>query len=1068
MKLQTKARIPIAALGVAALCAGGLGAFATAAHAAPAPIGLNSGGTSPAVANVGTATVAAANAAYALKITDASIAGMAAGLVTAPTGGALAVHKAASNAPASTSFTTLSGTGAGADEVQTATITGGPTGGTFTLTYSGQTTSAIAYNATAAAVQGDLEALSNLAPGDVTVTGSAGGPYTLTFGGALAKTDVAALTASGASLTGGTAPSVAITTPTQGSAAAAVTLGAVVNTDYVYVTGTVPGAYTFRLFQDTNANLVHDVADERATDLITLTVYDAGGTGTTVSASDDVAPVVAASTPVNVGRSIKVGLTYSKPLSLSDARGSGVATGLAGRLAALTFVDAVPANGLTGIIAQANEPASYSTTDQTITYTVGTPSTAGTLGVRADLKSAAGAPENVSFGSKSIVVATNNVTDLALEATEVDGKVEGTGSTVAAKAGTETVTYTATAINDQGNGNAADDTPVSGATVYFTLAGDNVADLTTDGTAVPGETHVFTATTNASGVATLKVTSSATADTDAYTVDADSNGVDNGADLTVTYAAAAAAGIEVANTVAELTPEASATSVAIKGRLIDQFGAAFTPSSSQPQQVTVQVPDGVTAGFATITEGAFSYTYTPTTPPAAGDSVTFDFLYGGLADGATEDGTIRFASTAAATAITLTTPAEGATAVTLQDNTAPNAAQVNGGTPPFGNSTGAVTGTVYGEGNTLLAYKAVTLAGDDGVYFSTSATPSAANELVKTLDVVTDASGVISGAFVFFTESGEATVTAKSGSVTASATVTTLEPAGNQGYRISVNDVTSSPGSTVIVTGAVRDVFGNPVPNAPVDLSTGASTIGALGDPTLSTNADGIFSTTFVSGSNQSGEVELTATLAGQTANAVPDPAFALAGIELEDGQYTDAGTITVAEVKIEFQATGKLVGGGDAEVSGSFRPNITVEIFAKPSGAESYQQIDSLEADAEGEFGASYPIKKTTRFLAKASGMSSKVATTEVWSKVTLTAKSTSKGRATLAANGAPSAKGTLTFYRSVAGKDPILRTMTSNASGNGTVTVKLPKGERKVYVIFKAPGTGAGTSKSVAVQVK
>lgn len=79
------------------------------------------------------------------------------------------------------------------DEVQTVTLTDA-TGGSFTLTYSGQTTAAIAYNATGATVQTRLRALSNLTPAKVTVTGSAGGPYTVTFVDALAKTDVAMIT----------------------------------------------------------------------------------------------------------------------------------------------------------------------------------------------------------------------------------------------------------------------------------------------------------------------------------------------------------------------------------------------------------------------------------------------------------------------------------------------------------------------------------------------------------------------------------------------------------------------------------------------------------------------------------------------------------------------------------------------------------------------------------------------------------------------------------------------------------------------------------------------------------
>ncbi|WP_346100561.1 hypothetical protein [Streptomyces olivaceiscleroticus] len=101
------------------------------------------------------------------------------------------------------------------NEVQTVTITGGPTGGTFTLTFSGQTTAAIAYNATPAAVQTALEALSNVNPGDITVTGTAGGPYTLTFGGQYLGSDVAQASATG-SFTGGTSPAVAVTTTTAG------------------------------------------------------------------------------------------------------------------------------------------------------------------------------------------------------------------------------------------------------------------------------------------------------------------------------------------------------------------------------------------------------------------------------------------------------------------------------------------------------------------------------------------------------------------------------------------------------------------------------------------------------------------------------------------------------------------------------------------------------------------------------------------------------------------------------------------------------------------------------------
>ncbi|MFE0207002.1 hypothetical protein [Streptomyces sp. NPDC058985] len=108
-------------------------------------------------------------------------------------------------------------------EVQTVTITGGPTGGTYTLTFSGQTTAGIPYNATAAQVKTALEALSNINVGDVAVSGGPhpGTAMSVTFGGQYLSDDVAQMTASAASLTGGTSPAVNIATATAGGGASA-------------------------------------------------------------------------------------------------------------------------------------------------------------------------------------------------------------------------------------------------------------------------------------------------------------------------------------------------------------------------------------------------------------------------------------------------------------------------------------------------------------------------------------------------------------------------------------------------------------------------------------------------------------------------------------------------------------------------------------------------------------------------------------------------------------------------------------------------------------------------------
>lgn len=87
------------------------------------------------------------------------------------------------------------------DLVQTVTVNGTPTGGTFTLSVAGGTTGAIAYNAAAATIQ---TAVNAILPSGVTVAVTGTGPFTLTF-----SVGPGPVTAK-ASLTGGTNPSVAV------------------------------------------------------------------------------------------------------------------------------------------------------------------------------------------------------------------------------------------------------------------------------------------------------------------------------------------------------------------------------------------------------------------------------------------------------------------------------------------------------------------------------------------------------------------------------------------------------------------------------------------------------------------------------------------------------------------------------------------------------------------------------------------------------------------------------------------------------------------------------------------
>jgi hypothetical protein len=104
----------------------------------------------------------------------------------------------------------------GTSGVQTVTISGGVTGGTFPLTYGGFTASGIPWNATAAVVQTALQGLTSVGANNALVTGVAGGPWTVSFVGALALQPIVAMTTSAASLTGGT-PAIAVATVDAGS-----------------------------------------------------------------------------------------------------------------------------------------------------------------------------------------------------------------------------------------------------------------------------------------------------------------------------------------------------------------------------------------------------------------------------------------------------------------------------------------------------------------------------------------------------------------------------------------------------------------------------------------------------------------------------------------------------------------------------------------------------------------------------------------------------------------------------------------------------------------------------------
>lgn len=121
------------------------------------------------------------------------------------------VLKDSVNGPTSVTFNVRKWSGQ--DELAQIAIQGA-TGGTFTITVGANTTSPLAYDAAAATVQTAVQALASVGAGNCTVVKNTVPVgvliYNLSFGGALAGTNVVATSANGASLTG-PAPVVTVT-----------------------------------------------------------------------------------------------------------------------------------------------------------------------------------------------------------------------------------------------------------------------------------------------------------------------------------------------------------------------------------------------------------------------------------------------------------------------------------------------------------------------------------------------------------------------------------------------------------------------------------------------------------------------------------------------------------------------------------------------------------------------------------------------------------------------------------------------------------------------------------------
>jgi autotransporter-associated beta strand protein len=186
----------------------GLSASPTTTTASVLQADLTNAATFPAI-GPGNVSVALSGSTYTLTFTGSLAGQFLAPIVATGANGTTGAVAITVDGSQGTTVTTT-------PEVQQVTVTGGS--GTFSLGFNGQSTpssgqKALAFNATAGAVQTALNALSTIGGvgGSVTVTSPSTGTYIITFGGSLTGLDQLQMTAAGS---GGAAASV--TTLTNG------------------------------------------------------------------------------------------------------------------------------------------------------------------------------------------------------------------------------------------------------------------------------------------------------------------------------------------------------------------------------------------------------------------------------------------------------------------------------------------------------------------------------------------------------------------------------------------------------------------------------------------------------------------------------------------------------------------------------------------------------------------------------------------------------------------------------------------------------------------------------------
>jgi len=552
-------------------------------------------------------------------------------------------------------------------EIQTIAA-GNRTGGTFTLTYSGQTTAAISCTATAAAVETAVEALSNVTA--VTVGGGALGTTAVTvqfddYTGDTAG-DPPQMTIGTDSCTGGTtSPSVSTTTAFAGG----------------FVSLTLSN--TNAEFKSNNSQSItvidNSAADtNNATGTITVVVTGKAAGDVVVSGTDPggaISPaalsVTSAATPglvtLTSPASVAVGASDDATANVDTAAGANI-TG-----ATVTFTATGPgsvyrtnssssacATSATGVLASSCTINSDGSGDAVVWF-----QSTGSSGV-INLTAAAG---SVSDSDNISVVGTASTLTITKAAGNVGSGGEGTvAATVQDSSGTgipgQSVTFTAPAGASVKAVTTASDCPgTQSVSINTNASGVATAEFCVPTTTAAGTSIVVTATTAGSGTTTLTATDTVTIAADVASVEITTADVRPNGTTEVTFHVLDAAG-NIARADTQVTGVATAgVVVGCSSITVGSDGEAtctyVAPSTAQTVTISGVATRGTTTVSGTTTiQVDPNATGTPGTGTGDGSLSAPNFGTGNVGSAVFDGGTIEELSAAVTAA--------GGTAVWVQ------------------------------------------------------------------------------------------------------------------------------------------------------------------------------------------------------------------------------------------------------------------------------------------------------------------------------------------------------------------------------------------------------------------